>query len=291
MGDYLLEPVRYRQLFLDDYGIESWDGCTKALHQPELCGPCIGPHEGHSTPQSRNAPCYNPDEGRWEWWYMGGMATSPDGEEWTVSSEPTAAIRSLIRDDNEPDPSKRYKALLDGYRDDNDGGNVSGLTPATSPTGLGDTWTRAGPVVPSSDESSFSYDPATEQFIATVKQGTEWGRSVWVSLAPADAFGAFTEPELIFHADEQDKINRRERVAKILDGPEYLSPAIVDDEDYIAEVYNMHVLPYEGFYIGFPTIFVRAMLCLAARFPACSLSVVVRTRSALCPRRRQTTRA
>eukprot|EP01045_Picozoa_sp_COSAG04_P028045 COSAG04_NODE_4253_length_2205_cov_0.983856_2_plen_278_part_00 len=142
MGDYLLEPVRYRQLFLDDHGIESWDGCTKALHQPELCGPCIGPHEGHSTPQSRNAPCYNPDEGRWEWWYMGGMATSPDGEagDWTVSSEPTAAIRSLIRDDNEPDPAKRYKALLDGYRDDNDGGNVSGLTPATSPTGLGDTW-------------------------------------------------------------------------------------------------------------------------------------------------------
>lgn len=71
---------------------------------------------------------------------MGGMATSPDGEVWQVSGEPTAAIRSLIRDDNEPDPNKRYKALLDGYRDDNDGGNVSGLTPATSPTGLGDTW-------------------------------------------------------------------------------------------------------------------------------------------------------
>ena len=156
--------------------------------------------------------------------------------------------------------------------------------------------TRAGPVVPSSDESSFSYDPATEQFIATVKQGTEWGRSVWVSLAPADDFGAFTEPELIFHADEQDKINRRERVAKILDGPEYLSPAIVDDEDYIAEVYNMHVLPYEGFYIGFPTIFVRAMLCLAARLRGSRVShslriAVVRTRSALCRRRRQTTRA
>jgi hypothetical protein len=107
--------------------------------------------------------------------------------------------------------------------------------------------------VPSSDESSFSYDPWTKQFIATVKQGTEWGRSVWVSTAPATDFGAFTEPELIFHADEQDKINRRERVKKILESPEYLSPAIVDDEDYIAEIYNMHVLPYQGFYIGFPT--------------------------------------
>ena len=71
--------------------------------------------------------------------------------------------------------------------------------------------------------------------------------------ANATDFGAFTEPELIFHADEQDKINRRERVKKILESPEYLSPAIVDDEDYIAEIYNMHVLPYQGFYIGFPT--------------------------------------
>jgi hypothetical protein len=43
------------------------------------------------------------------------------------------------------------------------------------------------------------------------------------------------------------------QVKKILEGPEYLSPAIVDDVDYIAEVYNMHVLPYQGFYIGFPT--------------------------------------
>ena len=140
MGEYLLEPVRFRQLFLDDYGIESWDGCTKSLHQPKLCGACIGPHEGHAAPQSRNAPCYNPEPKRWEWWYMGGMSTSLDGEVWQVSNEPTAAIRSLIRDDNEPDPAKRYKALLDGYRDENDGGNVSGLTPATSPTGLGDTW-------------------------------------------------------------------------------------------------------------------------------------------------------
>ncbi len=96
--------------------------------------------------------------------------------------------------------------------------------------------------MPSSDESSFSYDPATEQFVATVKQGTEWGRSVWLSTAPAKQFGAFTKPELIFHADEQDQINRRERVKKILEGPEYLSPPIVDDVDYIAEVYNMHVL-------------------------------------------------
>lgn len=137
--------------------------------------------------------------------------------------------------------------------------------------------------MPSSDESSFSYDPATEQFVATVKQGTEWGRSVWLSTAPANQFGAFTQPELIFHADEQDQINRRERVKNILEGPEYLSPAIVDDVDYMAEVYNMHVLrtcyvltcmllvakssfsladlelfsrwpaAYQGFYIGFPT--------------------------------------
>lgn len=47
-----------------------------------------------------------------------------------------------------------------------------------------------------------------------MKQGTQWGRSVWLSTAPATDFGAFTKPELIFHADEQDQINGRGRVCK-----------------------------------------------------------------------------
>jgi hypothetical protein len=257
LGDYMIDPRKHRQLFLDDYVIEASDGIVKTLQPPMLCGACIEPFEGHQTPQSRNAPCYNADADRWEWFFMGGMATSPTGEagSWAVSSEPTASIRSLVRDNNEQDPQKRYKALLDGYRPEGDGGNVAGLTPATSPTGVGDSWTVAGPVVPSSDESSFCFDPVTGRFVATVKHGTEWGRSVFLSTAPADNFGEFTEPELIFCSDEIDRENGRERIKKVLQDPKMLSPPIVDNVDYISEIYNMHILPYEGFYIGFPTVF------------------------------------
>ena len=28
-----------------------------------------------------------------------------------------------------------------------------------------------------------------------------------------------------------------------------------EEEDFMAEVYNMPVLPYEGLYLGFPTLF------------------------------------
>ena len=41
----------------------------------------------------------------------------------------------------------------------------------------------------------------------------------------------------------------------MIENPAYLAPPIRDDEDYIAECYNMAVFPYQGFYIGFPTIF------------------------------------
>eukprot|EP01051_Picozoa_sp_SAG22_P024788 SAG22_NODE_7035_length_783_cov_1.068713_2_plen_141_part_00 len=132
---------------------------------------------------------------------------------------------------------------------------MSGLTPATSPTGVGESWSTAGPVVPSSDESSFCFDPKTQQFVATVKHGTEWGRSVFLSTAPAGGFGSFTVPERIFTADAVDQQNGRQRVNKVLADPRFLSPPIVDEIDYISEIYNMHVLPYQGLYIGFPTVF------------------------------------
>ena len=123
---------------------------------------------------------------------------------------------------------------------------------AISPDGF--AWTQLpSSSIPSQDESQFVYDPYTEQFLAMVKQPTEWGRSVW--LATSRDFDHFTAPELIFHADETDWENCRQRVRTIVDDPAYITPPIVDDEDYHAEIYNMAVMPYQGLYIGFPTVF------------------------------------
>ena len=148
----------------------------------------------------------------------------------------------VVRDETDPDPGRRYKCLFGAHN----------RHPAVSPDGF--DWTLVDtPPIPSQDESQFTHDHQANQFLAMVKLSTEWGRSVWLSISPD--FNTFSEPELIFHTDEIDRENRRRRVRKIIEDPAYITPPIIDDEDYIAECYNMAVLPYQGFYIGFPTIF------------------------------------
>jgi len=239
----LIDPQTHRQLFLDDYAVESMDGVLRVLNRPKLCGPMI-----RGGCQSRTTPLWNPEKGLWEWWYMGGdrhYATSVDGEHWQVSdSSPVPGappLYHIIRDEAEADPGRRYKGLF----------GSAGRRPGVSPDGF--DWTMLETTIPSQDESQFTHDVDNGRFLAFVKQGTEWGRSVWLS--ESTDFCHFTEPELIFHADEIDCENCRQRVRKIIDDPAYVTPPMVDDIDYKAEIYNMAVLPYQGMYIGFPTLF------------------------------------
>ena len=257
MSTDLIDPKKHRQLFLDSRALVSEQGTTRTLHPLQKCGPCIT-----GGVQSRSAPLWNPEEERYEWWYNGPqarLAISRDGERWeqpslglyecdsstdnNIACDPNGpGLYHIVRDERDPDPNRRYKALF----------GVSGRGGATSPDGF--AWTPLpSSSIPSQDESQFVYDPYTEQFLAMVKQPTEWGRSVW--LATSRDFDHFTEPELIFHADETDWENCRQRVRTIVDDPAYITPPIVDDEDYHAEIYNMAVMPYQGLYIGFPTVF------------------------------------
>ena len=245
----LINPKERRQLFLDDYAVEKMIGIKRSLHPPKKCGPVIRPDRsrGEASIQSRSCPQWNSEKGIWEWWYGGTnsyYATSKDGENWE-SSPVKERHRHVIRDEVDEDPHRRYKALGGNGRSD-------ALYLWVSPDGF--NWTMLDvPPVPSQDESQFTYDPFTGQFIAMVKHGTKWGRSVF--LATSKDFVHFTEPKLIFHSDEIDWENRRRRVREVIENPAYITPPIVDDEDYIAEVYNMAVMPYEGVYIGFPVIF------------------------------------
>jgi len=255
----MIDPKKHHQLFLDDGAVESTERITRRLHQPKKFGPLIP-----GGVQSRNSPQWNPDKQLWEWWYFGQhmlYATSPDGEQWdlpalglhewegskqnNIAADPhdtSGRLYHLLRDDADADPQRRYKGML----------STRGRQPALSPDGF--TWTKVDtPPIPSSDESQFTYDPYTAQYLALVKQGTEWGRSVWLSTS--SDFREFTEPKLIFHSDEIDHENCRQRVRKIIEDPAYVTPATIDDEDYIAEVYNMAVLPYQGLYVGFPVLF------------------------------------
>ena len=252
-----IDPKKHRQLFLDDHGLILNQTTTRTLHPPQKFGPLIS-----GGVQSRSAPIWNPEKNIWEWWYMGQgarYATSKDGEHWekphlglyawegskdnNIACDPEGpGMYHIVRDERDPDPGRRYKALF----------SSSDRRAGVSPDGF--HWTMLDSIaIPSQDESQFTWDPYTEQYLALVKQQTEWGRSVWLSTSKD--FTTFTDPVLIFHSDEIDRENRRQRVRKIIEDPAYITPPLLDDIDYIAEIYNMAVLPYQGLYIGFPTVF------------------------------------
>jgi hypothetical protein len=256
----MIDPKKHHQLFVDDFVIESSSGTSRSLHSPKKWGPLI-----KGGIQSRSTPQWNSEKKLWEWWYFGEgtrYAVSEDGENWELPSlglfemngsrdnnvafDPNAsgpgAPFHVVRDETDPDDRRRYKGLLSG----------SNRFPAVSPDGFHWTAVDTPPII-SSDESQFTHDHQSGQFLAMVKQGTEWGRSVFLSTSTD--FKDFTEPKVIFHTDEIDQENRRRRVKEVIENPAYLAPPIRDDEDYIAECYNMAVMPYQGFYIGFPTIF------------------------------------
>ena len=155
-------------------------------------------------------------------------------------------LHHIFRDERDPDPSRRYKAFFAN------GDNVdrySGLSPD------GFRWTFPHVKgIRSDDTSQLIYDDYNDRFAALVKQRTEWGRSVWLTVS--DDFLEWSEPVLVLHTDEIDQANRRERVRRVVEDPAYLSPPHVDEEtDFIAQLYKMPFMPYEGQYVGFPLLF------------------------------------
>ncbi len=269
----MIEPARHKQLFLDDGAIESMSGVQRVLHQPTRHGIALGPDHslGQTYVQTRSVPQWNPDLGLWEWWhwrFYGGaygretrvnhVSVSADGVNWesperglyewdgstanSIAWDPGGrTLYHIVRDELDPDPSRRYKALFD----------TSERWLGTSPDGF--NWTMPDvPPIPSDDESHFFYDPYTEQFVALVKHSTEWGRSVWLSTS--DDFNEFSEAELVFHTDARDRDIGQERIQRVNDDPDLLSLPLVDDFQHIAQAYQMAVMPYEGIYVGFPLI-------------------------------------
>ena len=276
----MINPTEQKQLFLDDSAIDQMSGVTRRLHQPTSHEPVIRPDrsQGQVAVQSRSAPQWNSEKGLWEWWYWGYYrvpphgkyhsttawatcyATSTDGVHWeqpnlglyewrgsrqnNIARDPAEArtLYHIIRDEQEADPARRYKAIFD----------VHDRYLGVSPDGF--TWTMLDvPPIPSQDESHFLYDASSKQYLAFVKQPTAWGRSVW--LATSTDFQHFSAPQLVFHTDEIDQQIRQQRVQQVVDDPAYLAPPLLNNENLLAQVYQMAVLPYAGRYVGFPVLF------------------------------------
>jgi hypothetical protein len=270
-------PVGRRQLFLDDFAVASVDKLARVLHQPVKRGAVIKPDVSWETClQTRCAPAWDPGQKLFKLWMItsttfpevGGTtyATSKDGIHWTkpvlgqyeingskknnfVTVDPKLgwpanAIENVVYDPDDPDASRRYKGL----------GHCYGREPLVSPDGL--KWRRLDvPQIPSADESNLNYDPQTRAFIATVKT-TPGGRRA-VNLSTSKDFEHWSAPVLVFSADAEDQALARKVIGERLADSTLSHPTYNNPAEYAADVYNMPIFRYEGFYIGLPAIFYR----------------------------------
>jgi len=277
-------PPGERQLFLDDVGISKVDNLKRTMHQPVKKGAVIRPDRPwETTLQTRCVPAWDEKEKVFKLWMItstnvpgvGGMtyATSKDGVRWTkpvleqwefqgsrennfVALDPKMqwpenAIENAVYDPDDPDPARRYKGLLGAFD----------RRPMVSPDGI--HWKLLDvPPIPSQDESNLSYDQHEHRFILTVKHGGPYGRSV--RLSTSKDFEHWTEPVLVFHADELDqKLGREHIKARRADPKLQMQRPLWDIRDTYkgrtaepkVDVYNMGLFRYEGLYIGMPSMF------------------------------------
>ncbi|MBI1927557.1 hypothetical protein HYR99_25355 [Candidatus Poribacteria bacterium] len=278
-------PIGQRQLFLDDVGVADIQNLTRTMHQPAKKGAVIRPDPsiGIFSHQVRTAPLWDPDEhafkllvhGRPDDMTVGACSyfESKDGLHWTKpmlrqvehrgsldnnfvlvdTGRYQLAPHLFVYDPNDPDPSRRYKGASHFRRQINGQKTESAVGFFVSPDAR--TWKMLdGPSVRSSDEQNMSFNPVKRLFILTVKLGgTRGGRAV--SLSTSRDFEDWTEPELIFEADELDQELGRKNIQARLADDRLQQPADVDPAVYKVDVYNMGVFRYEGLYIGMPAMY------------------------------------
>jgi hypothetical protein len=263
-----------------------------------------------------SSPVWDGERGVWRMWYTGGIgglplyAESTDGVRWEkpelglVEWEGSRRNNiyklhedgkihyfkdngpSIVRDDGDPDPSRRYKGVI-----------PPDLTRIVSPDGL--TWRRLEGSIPADDTFFLGYDKRNRQFLLTVKlnitkprQGVSdyplpsdylVGRTAW--LYSSRDFERWEGPQLLLYPNPQGKRVAAAYMARLKSEPLRRQPLVVDPEGinkladlaggddgrgdvfqllkhqsamsegngYKADIYNMPLCEYEGMYLGFPT--------------------------------------
>ncbi len=270
-----------RQLFLDDDDVAHMENLRATFHQPQKRGAVIRrePALGGS-PQIRCAPAWDPQAQVWKLWTIGvtpeelhgigglsGYHESRDGLHWyqpivrqaeykgtrennlvyiPMDDGCTAEILGAVYDRTEPDPDRRFKALSFTMAPE------LAVLFATSPDGV--RWTRVDiPLIDSGDEPNFSFDESNHLFIATVKVRGPFGRSH--ALTVSEDFEHWSEPQMVFHADEEDQEEARRIVAARLADPSWQQPVFNHPEEHGVDVYNFAISRYGSRYIGFASMF------------------------------------
>lgn len=282
------------QIFVDDLLIASKSGVERKVHaaakldRPVLEASEPWELEAAVTGQTDRRPYIygtvlrDTASGHYRMWYSSGTrqalgemrnfhATSPDGVAWQRPELGLVAFGeskannlinlpfhspSVIRDNREPDPAKRYKAV----------GTMSGVSEAQiarlearfekgwplptraywaaySVDGLRWTLYPDNPVLPGRDTITLAQDPDTGEYLAFHKRQFDKrtrpvARQVFLSVSKD--MQHWSEPELVMNPDETDHAETR----KLKGGMH-------------AEFYNLSAFPYAGQWLGLVTVFRR----------------------------------
>lgn len=270
-----------KYLFIDRKHVQRLDGVQQVFHQPvKERQPVVVPDRPWEESRLHiwSAPIWCPERSRWRMWYFAGedllplYAESADGLHWEKpalglvnwkgSSEnnlfdlgfttrnPKENRIVLLRDDWDPDPTRRFKGLT------RVGNHLRALA---SPDGLRWAPLDGNPIL-SGDEYRLNQDTLHRRFVATVKLGNRSGRypvpelGRAVSLSLSEDFVRWSEPELIFWADEIDQEIGKQRIQEAIQGPNRRRPLVVRPDEFVTDVYNMPLFTYEDLCLGLPVM-------------------------------------
>lgn len=276
-----------RQLFFDDADIARIDGLERTLHQPNKKGAVIRSDPNMVVvgsdgapvyrPQTRTAPVWDAEAEVWKFWTIGAKLDwnqgrssyheSRDGLHWyqpsigqleyegsrdnnhvaiPLDETRTSEVLGVIYDASDPDPNRRFKAISFIMEPD--------LSIVFGVSADGIVWKKHdAPAILSGDEPNFSFDAADHRYIATVKVRGKWGRSHAVTTS--QDFDEWSEPELVFQADDEDQELAREVIARRLANPALQQTVVNHPEEHGVDVYNFSISRYESRYIGFASMF------------------------------------
>ena len=275
-------PAGERQLFPDDYGIAKVENLTRTMHAPDKKGAVIRPDValGFRALQIRMAPIWSPEKEVWQLWdcasepseidgtgvYFSGYYESTDELHWSKPEVGQVEYRGskknnlvtvvlggvqhraecIVRDDTDPDPNRRYKTATPNVFDADKGGY------AVSPDGI--RWSEIShPGISSGDEWNLTFDAKEHLFLHYLKRRGAHGRAIW--LTTSDDFSNWSEPELIFEADDLDQSHGAERIEARLADPAYQPLLSNDPSVYNIDVYHMCPFRYESAYWGMPAFY------------------------------------
>ena len=196
------------------------------------------------------AVCYaeSVDGIRWEKPLVGTIDSARGGRQHNAVLD-EAHLPSVMKDDRDPDPRRRYKMIAYIHKDKPIGGPHSFV----SPDGL--NWTREStePICRSNDVITAYYDESRQLYVAFPKHSTAVRGQVrrCFAMSTSKDFAVWTSPRYVFTPDLRDDAGSLARIAEVrsqLDVPD-------DPKLMRTEFYGIGVYPAESCTLAFPWVF------------------------------------